>query len=74
MSEQALTAADFTDFFQPLWGKTPFPWQYALVERVLAEGPDPWPETIALPTAAGKTACLWTSPSSPWQPRRIGRP
>lgn len=58
MTEPTLTAADFSDFFQALWGKTPFPWQSALAERVLADGPDPWPEAITLPTAAGKTACL----------------
>jgi CRISPR-associated endonuclease/helicase Cas3 len=59
MIDQALTAADFPIFFQALWDKkTPFPWQAALAERVLAEGPDAWPEAITLPTAAGKTACL----------------
>jgi CRISPR-associated endonuclease/helicase Cas3 len=58
MNDQALTAAEFPAFFQALWDKTPFPWQAALAERVLAEDPDVWPEAITLPTAAGKTACL----------------
>lgn len=54
----ALTGADFSAFFLALWDKTPFPWQTALAERVLAGGSDAWPEAITLPTAAGKTACL----------------
>ena len=60
MTDAPLVAADFTAFFQALWGKdtTPFPWQSALAERVLEERPDPWPAAITLPTAAGKTACL----------------
>lgn len=58
MTEQTLTAADFSDFFQALWGKTPFPWQSALAKRVLGDQTDPWPPAITLPTAAGKTACL----------------
>ena len=58
MNDQALTAAEFPAFFDALWDKMPFPWQAALAERVLAEGPDAWPEAITLPTAAGKTACL----------------
>ena len=58
MSDKELTAADFADFFRSLWGKTPFPWQSALAERVLADQADAWPHAITLPTAAGKTACL----------------
>ena len=58
MSDAGLTAADFSVFFHDLWGKTPFPWQTVLAERVLAGGDDPWPPAITLPTAAGKTACL----------------
>lgn len=59
----ALSADEFDDFFSSLWSeegrpRTPFQWQRDLVRRVLAEGDRPWPEAIALPTAAGKTACL----------------
>ena len=53
-----LTAAHFDDFFQSLWGYSPFPWQAALARRVLLNRSHPWPEAIAAPTAAGKTACI----------------
>ena len=53
-----LSATDFTDFFQTLWGYPPFAWQQALADSVLNRAEAPWPEAIALPTAAGKTACL----------------
>ena len=55
-----LNAADFSSFFQALWGKTPFAWQESLAERVLerTNGPDAWPEAIALSAASGKTACM----------------
>lgn len=65
-----LNAQAFGDFFRTLWGREPFAWQVALAERVLAgeveTGSDTpasgskaaWPEAIALPTAAGKTACM----------------
>lgn len=59
MSE--LDAQAFDSFFEAVWGQPPFAWQSALVRQVLAahaEGTDAWPEAIALPTAAGKTACL----------------
>lgn len=59
----ALTAADFDAFFSALWGipeapRTPFQWQRDLARRVLSGEGCPWPEAIALPTAAGKTACI----------------
>lgn len=52
--------ADFVDFFQSLWGKDrkPFAWQEALAKRVIQNDEGPWPQAIALPTAAGKTACM----------------
>ena len=49
-------AQGFASFFRELWGYPPFAWQQALAERVLGGGH--WPDAIALPTAAGKTACL----------------
>lgn len=58
MPERELTSGDFGAFFQALWGKTPFPWQTALAERVLTDDQQPWPQAITLPTASGKTACL----------------
>ncbi|MEA3275613.1 MAG: type I-U CRISPR-associated helicase/endonuclease Cas3 [Pseudomonadota bacterium] len=59
-----LNAEAFSDFFREVWKKEPFTWQKALADRVLAEreqgreGRVGWPEAIALPTAAGKTACM----------------
>ena len=61
----------FPEYFAALWGLTPFAWQSELARRVAADRPadgppstaerrshEPWPEAIALPTGAGKTACL----------------
>ena len=45
----------FRDFFQGIWGVSPYPWQEALLEEVLGKG---WPEAVALPTGSGKTAVL----------------
>lgn len=58
-----LTLADFDAFFSALWGtseapRRPFQWQRDLARRVLGDKNNPWPEAIALPTAAGKTACI----------------
>jgi len=46
---------DFEAFFKALWGYDPFPWQSALVRRVVEKG---WPETLDVPTSAGKTAAI----------------
>lgn len=51
-------ASEFIDYFQALWDRPPFAWQLALARRVIEAGDRPWPEAIALPTAAGKTACM----------------
>jgi CRISPR-associated endonuclease/helicase Cas3 len=51
-----LTAERFPEFFEELWGHPPFAWQRRLARRVVDEGG--WPEALALPTAAGKTACI----------------
>ena len=53
-----LAQVGFERFFQELWGCPPFTWQRDLAKRVLEREERPWPEVIALPTAAGKTACL----------------
>ena len=51
----------FTEFYKSVYGKTddpdfgPFPWQKRVAKRV-CDGD--WPRAIALPTAAGKTACI----------------
>src|SRR4051794_884085 len=45
----------FEQFFQAVYGYAPFPWQKRLAKRVCAGD---WPRAIALPTAAGKTACI----------------
>ena len=45
----------FPEFFAAVHGFDPFPWQMRLAKRV-CDGA--WPRAIALPTAAGKTACI----------------
>ena len=47
---------DFADFFRALWGRDPFPWQSRLAMETAVAGE--WPDVIALPTAAGKTAII----------------
>jgi CRISPR-associated endonuclease/helicase Cas3 len=55
------TMDDFTEFYKAAHGKLedpnfgPFPWQQRLADRVCRGD---WPDAIALPTAAGKTACI----------------
>ena len=56
MPAREISATDFPAFFRALWDCEPFAWQTALARRVA--GVEGWPEAIALPTGAGKTACL----------------
>ena len=58
IAESGLFAADFQQFFQELWGYAPYDWQQKLAESVLQPPGGLWPQAIALPTAAGKTACI----------------
>lgn len=52
-----LTAADFADFVaEAHGGRRPFPWQQALLDRILADGR--WPDVIDVPTGLGKTTVL----------------
>lgn len=52
-----LDVQGFCDFFHELWGNPPFAWQRELAQQLL-ENEASWPKAIALPTSAGKTACL----------------
>src|SRR5262245_31975032 len=49
------TPEQFVEFFKAVYGFEPFPWQARLAKRVCV---GEWPHAIALPTAAGKTACI----------------
>ena len=64
---------DFDAFFEAVYGYGPFPWQRRLVEQVIEEGH--WPEDIAIPTGAGKTAVIdigvFALAASPSMPRRM---
>lgn len=51
-----LTANAFADFFEEVHGHRPFPWQDRLLKH-LAEA-QRWPDTLDLPTGAGKTAAI----------------
>ncbi len=59
-----LTPADFSVFFEALWGFKPFPWQQRLVDLLARSGDTPhersnlWPDVLDLPTGTGKTATL----------------
>lgn len=46
----------FASFFEAINGFAPYPWQSELVRRIAAEGR--WPEAIAAPTGAGKSAVV----------------
>jgi CRISPR-associated endonuclease/helicase Cas3 len=45
----------FQAFFDALWNRPPFRWQQRLADQVVREG---WPSSVAMPTAAGKTAVI----------------
>jgi CRISPR-associated endonuclease/helicase Cas3 len=51
----SLSRDDFPAVFQALHGHPPFLWQTRLLGVVIAQG---WPDTLAAPTGAGKTAVL----------------
>ena len=53
--EDMMRVDDFEEYFEALWGFEPFPWQSALMRRVVEKG---WPETLDVPTSAGKTAAI----------------
>ena len=55
-----MTPSQFDEFYRALYGCEPFPWQGRLARRIAEARPGDacWPETLALPTAAGKTACI----------------
>lgn len=50
-----LTVEEFPAFCEAVHGWAPFPWQEALLHRVLVDG---WPTLIDVPTGLGKTAVL----------------
>ncbi len=45
----------FDEFYRAIHGFDPFPWQTRVAARACG---GEWPRAIALPTAAGKTACI----------------
>ncbi|MCS6945969.1 MAG: type I-U CRISPR-associated helicase/endonuclease Cas3 [Sutterellaceae bacterium] len=53
-----LSSQRFAEFFAALWGDPAFAWQCELARRVIENRDSPWPQAIALPTGAGKTACI----------------
>ncbi len=55
MTEPALSANEFGEFFQAVHGVNPFPWQTLLAETVFSDG---WPTALDVPTGAGKTAAI----------------
>lgn len=46
----------FSEFYEALNGRTPFPWQDRLANEVADLGR--WPAEVGVPTGLGKTACL----------------
>ena len=68
-----LTVERFDEFYKAVHKYPPFPWQSRLAKQVCAGS---WPKAIALPTAAGKTACIDIAVfalacGAPEAPRRI---
>ena len=66
-------APTFADFYQAINGRTPFPWQTRLAERVAETGE--WPIEVGVPTGMGKTACLdiavwWLATQAAWEPQK----
>ncbi|GAB2932752.1 hypothetical protein GCM10027280_20570 [Micromonospora polyrhachis] len=64
---EKLSTADFAEFVREVHGRMvptprgeclrePFPWQQALLERIVAE--ERWPDVIDVPTGLGKTSVL----------------
>lgn len=51
-----LDAGDFAEVFAAIHGHAPYAWQKRLFETIVAAGR--WPQAIAAPTGAGKTAVL----------------
>ncbi len=45
----------FSEFYQAVYSRDPFPWQCRLAKEVVANG---WPEEIAIETGLGKTSCI----------------
>ena len=51
-----LQVSQFAEYFQAIHQVMPFPWQQRLLEQVASTGV--WPQTLDLPTGAGKTSIL----------------
>lgn len=51
-----MDAVDFSEFFESIHARAPFPWQARLAEQVLGEGR--WPDLLDLPTGVGKTSAI----------------
>lgn len=45
----------FPEFYEQVYGRSPFPWQVSLADRVAG---GEWPDAVTVPTGLGKTATL----------------
>ena len=55
-----LSAEQFGEFFEAVYGHPPFPWQIRLAHRAVSANSveQGWPDALDLPTASGKTSCI----------------
>ena len=54
----AVNMMNFSELFQQLTGKQPFPWQQALYDRFAGNADGGIPQSCSLPTGMGKTSVV----------------